>query len=93
MPKQPRFLPVNLRQLTFNPTSGLYDAEEDGVVYHLTFEQMNQLKSFYFCNQFSPATYGNWYNHLDKFDKQNVKRSGVIPTEPNNFYPDIEPEY
>ena len=84
---------LNLWQLSFNTSTGLYDTEEDGIVYHLTFEQMNNLKTFYFGSQDNPPTYLNWFNHLDRFEKQKVKRSGNIPIQPNNFYPDIEPEY
>ena len=85
MAKQPIVLPVNLRQLTFNQSTGLYDAEEAGVVYHLTFEQMNHLKTFYNGTQSNPVTYENWYNHLDRFGRKLVKRSGIIHSEPHQF--------
>ena len=84
---------IHLRHLSYNQATGLYDAEEDGIVYHLTFEQMNDLKLFYLGSQAIPPIYANWYNDLDKIEKQKVKRSGKIPIQPNNFFPDIEPEY
>ena len=93
MAKQPIVLPANLPRLTFNQSRGLYDADEAGVVYHLTFEQMNHLKAFYNGSQCNPVTYENWYNHLDRFERKQVKRSGNIPSEPINFFPDDEPEY
>ena len=93
MARQPKSLPKTLAQLTFNQSTGLYDADEAGVVYHLTFEQMNQLKAFYTGSQCYPVTYENWYNHLDRFGRKQVKRSGNIPSEPTNFFPDDEPEY
>lgn len=88
-----RSLNLNLRQLTYNPSTGLYDAEENGIFYHLDFEQMNHLKNFYSGSQAFKPTYMNWFNHLDRFQKQKVKRSGNVPIQPNNFYPDNEPEY
>ena len=84
---------LNLRQLSFNTSTGLYDAEEDGIVYHLTFEQMNDLKIFYLGSQAVPPIYSRWFNDLDKIEKQKVKRSGKIPMQSNNFFPDVEPEY
>ena len=84
---------LNLRHLAFNTSTGLYDAEEDEIVYHLTFEQIYDLKIFYLGSQAIPPIYGSWFNDLDKIEKQKVKRSGKIPMQSNNFFPDTEPEY
>lgn len=94
MARQPRHaLNLNLRQLSLNPATGLYEAEEYGIIYHLSFEQMNDLKRFYFGSQGYSPTYENWYNHLDRFKKKKIIRTGNLPVQKNDFYPDREPEY
>lgn len=82
-------LPLGLRQLSFNNATGLYEAEEAGITYQLTYEQLNDLKGFYkHCGGMAP-TFDAWYASLDRFAKKKIKRLGVAPP-PDDFYPDTE---
>lgn len=91
MSRRPRnALNLSLRQLTYNPKTELYDAEEAGIVYHLTFEQMNAVKKYYAGSQGYMPTYCGWYNNLDRFAKKKVKRSGELPEQESGFFPDAE---
>ena len=75
-------------KLSLNLDTGLYEATENGILYYLTFAQMNDLKVYCRLNhgRFVP-TIESWYNSLTLFSRKNVKRVGHV-IENNGFYPD-----
>lgn len=61
---------------------GVYELTEYGIIYNLTYEQFNLLKISR-CH-----TVLDWYDSLDRFAKQEIKRSGDLPNVDNGFWPD-----
>ncbi len=88
MPRARKPLTPSLKQLHLNTSTGFYEAEENGIIYHLTFTQMNGLKAFYFGNNAYNATFERWYNNLDRFAKKEIMRTGKLPAGDSGFYPD-----
>lgn len=87
-----RSVPLTIR-LEFNPKTGFYESQEEGITYQLTFTQMNELKEYYRgSNGFTP-TMLEWYNSLDRFKKKEIRRHGQQKPE-DDFTPDPEwPEH
>jgi hypothetical protein len=91
-------MPLALTALSRNRTTGLYEISEDGITYGMELELTRQLKEDYKCFKSGTDletekyfTLARWYRDLPKEAKKQVKRSGNLPREQNDFYPD--PEY
>ena len=75
-------------KLSLNFKTCLYEATENGVTYHLTFSQMNDLKIY--CREsygsLSP-TVETWYNNLTSYSRKEVRvyKPGIEFTD---FYSD-----
>lgn len=75
-------------KLAFNFLTGFYEVTENGVLYQLTFAQMNDLKIY--CSVYHGSlipTIETWYNNLTSYSRKTVKRIGV-KIENDGFYPD-----
>lgn len=68
-------LPPEIRsKLVYNVTSENYEITEFGVTYYLTTEQINDLKVY--TREHRSHTVEAWYNHLDRFAKNKINKSG-----------------
>lgn len=88
-----RPLPPALWHLKFNPGSGYYEIQEEGVTYKMQLEETRSLKDYF--KDFRTAsgtiypTVEGWYVDLPKEAKKRVFRDGKLkPTEHNGFFPD-----
>lgn len=83
-------LPQHLR-LTLNLRTGLYEGSENGVLYQLTFTQMNDLKIYCRVSHGSIVpTLETWYKDLTSYSRRAVKATGPQVESENGFYPDEE---
>lgn len=81
-------LPQHIR-LTLNLRTGLYEGTENGVLYQLTFTQMNDLKIYCRVSHGSIIpTIETWYNSLTTYCRKLVKATGPQIDNDNGFYPD-----
>lgn len=82
-----------LKRLTYNSKSALYEIEELGILYSIPLEHTRLLKDFSRAGNFpaGEALIASWYKSLSKSDKKKVIRTGNIPVPPDGFYPD--PQY
>lgn len=81
------FVPLNIK-LEYNAKTSLYEGKENGVLYNLTFAQMNDFKIFSSGRGYK-ATFIAWYNSLNHYEKKNVQVIGKRP-EGDDFIPDPE---
>jgi len=89
MARRPRKTLPRTIELQFNSSTGLYDGEENGITYHLTFSQMNDMKNHYRGSVGNSPTLIDWYNSLTRPEKKAIKRTGA-PQQPDDFTPDRE---
>lgn len=76
----------NIRStLNYNIVSGLYEIKENEIVYSMPLEETRLLKKYY-------GGVSEWYMALDKDTKDRVTRSGNVPVEKDDFYPDLLPD-
>lgn len=87
-PRHP--LSPELREMTYNPRSSLYEIEENGILYSLPLELTRLLKDF--SRGGKPVSgeqlIAAWYKGLGKESKKLVIRTGNIPEYSTGFYPD-----
>ena len=76
-------MPLEIK-MALNTKTGYYEAREDGILYQLTFEQMNDMK--HHVNYHHKGMLG-WFNNLSLLEKKKVKRSGH-KEEHSGFWPD-----
>lgn len=80
-------LPMHIR-LTMNLKIGLYEVIEPGILYQLTFAQMNDLKLYCRANHGSMiSTLASWYCNLSSFCRKFVGRTGTESGD-TGFFPD-----
>lgn len=79
-------LPLTIK-LSMNIKTGFYEGEENGIIYQLTFEQYNDMKTYYKGSWGYEPTITAWYHSLSRFDKPNVKRLNA-PRPADDFTPD-----
>lgn len=70
----------------YDAATELYETVDDGVIYRLTYSQLNEMKT-YFKHYAYLAKIGTWYESLDRFAKKKVQRINA-PTTDNGFTPD-----
>lgn len=81
-------LPQHIR-LTLNLQTGLYEGTENGVLYQLTFTQMNDLKIYCRVSHGSLIpTIESWYKDLTSYSRKAVVVLGPKVVNDNGFYPD-----
>lgn len=79
MRRPDRPLHPDLKKVTRNPRTGLYDLNEKGVTYSLTLEQLRALNHYF--RSFYPDEYSNtptlerWYADIDRFTRKSIIRS------------------
>ena len=72
-----------------NIKTGFYEGTENGILFQLTFEQLQDLKKFFTGSQGFEPRIITWYNSLNRFDKKKVRHRGA-PELPDDFFPDPE---
>lgn len=82
--------PVSLRLtgLTYNFKSGKYEIEENDITYSMGLEETRLLKEYFKWDV--ARLLSEWYERLDKETKKKIIRTGNVPKQPNDFYPDVE---
>lgn len=74
--------------LSMNLKTGMYEVIESGILYQLTFTQLNDLKLYCRSNHgHMIPTMDSWYSSLTSYSRKFVKRTSQEP-ENNCFYPD-----
>ncbi len=71
--------------LVYNILSKCYQIEENGIVYSMQLEHTRLLKKHF-------GTIADWYKKLDNETKKEIIRTGNIPKDKDDFYPDTLPE-
>ena len=83
-------MPLSLKHvLKYNTATELYEAEEGGIKYSLTYSQMNELKAYFHGNNSTGPTLSSWYQSLRNSEKKEVKVDG-LKEEREDFYGDID---
>ncbi len=91
--RAPHPKPLGMR-IERNITTGLYEVHEENITYAMPLELTRQLKEYY--RGFRPAhqqhypTMDRWYRDLNNEQRKQVKRSGNVPQDPVDFFPDPE---
>ena len=86
-PRKPVLQKIKNR-LEFNIKTGRYEIEENGIVYSMSYETAMHLK----LNIANVPTVRDWYNDLGKFTKSQIIRTGDLPKQKEDFFPDFTPE-
>ncbi len=91
MRRPPHPLRLELKGLTYNPASLLYEISENGIVYGIPLELTRLLKHYSKAGETEgEPLIASWYKSLDKEAKKQVIRNGNIPSHADGFYPDPE---
>ena len=69
----------------YNILAKCYQIEENGIVYSMQLENTRLLKKHF-------GTVAEWYNKLDNETKKEIIRTGDIPKDKDDFYPETLPE-
>ena len=83
--------PPALYGLRYNVNSGLYEIEEAGITYGMSLELTRDVKGYYHAlmgKGKERPTVAKWYSDLSKEDKKAVIRTGSLPKQINDFFPD-----
>ena len=81
-------LPQHIR-LSLNIQTGLYEGTENGVLYQLTFSQMNDLKTYCRVSNGSLIpTIESWYKYLTSYSRKAVIVTVHQVDNNNGYYPD-----
>lgn len=87
-------MPFVLKDLAYNMKSGLYEIEENGIIYAMQLEETRSLKEYFRSAQGVKFPFiSEWYCRLDRVTKKAIKRSGDLPNAipgEDGFYPDID---
>jgi hypothetical protein len=75
-----------LLRIIYNITTGLYEVQENDIMYAMTLGHTVLLKSHYRHNHLVEQ----WYNELDRATKRQIIRTGNISKDNTDFYPDPE---
>ena len=85
---------LRLAGLKYNTRSGAYEILEEGILYSMDLELTRSLKTYF--KWFDPAhakvrNMKAWYNSLSREERARVFRSGALPPQRTDFFPD--PDY
>lgn len=90
-------MPLALSALSRNRATGMYEISEDGITYGMELELTRKLredyKGFKSGTELETEKYftlARWYRDLPKELKKMVKRSGKLPKQKDDFFPDTE---
>jgi hypothetical protein len=85
-------MPPPLRALQYNPQSGYYEIQEDGITYKMRLEETREIKHYFRSSTGALyPTVADWYRLTNRVVRKQVTRVGDLPAdEPNGFYPDPE---
>lgn len=86
-------MPPALWHMQFNPKSGLYEIQEEGVTYKMQLEETRSLKDYFkdfrTVGGIHYPSVSGWYSDLANHTRKKVVRAGKVkPGENNGFYPD-----
>ena len=83
-------MPPPLRELQFNPKSGYYEIQENGITYKMRLEETREIKQYFRTSTGALyPTVSDWYRLTNRDARKKVLREGDVPdAEPNGFYPD-----
>ena len=85
--------PLTLRIIP-NKVAGLYDVHENGITYTMNLEVTRELKEYFMHfpsgHKAHYPTMARWYADLKNEVKKTGVRSGNVPPEPIDFFPDVE---
>lgn len=89
--------PFALKDIHLNPETNLYEKKQDGITYGMPLELTRHLKDYY--HHYHPGLSGKldypsmdkWYRDLSNEQKKQVVRTGNVPKDKSDFFPD--PEY
>lgn len=88
-------MPPPLRELQYNPKSGFYEIQENGITYQMRMEETREIKQYFRTSTGALyPTVADWYRVTNRTIKKQVIRSGEVPVPlpgADGFYPD--PEY
>ncbi len=84
-------LPIEMWGLNFDPITGRYFLNENGLTYFMTLEHTRLLKAYYRGNGSDHPTIEKWYNDLDRFTRNEIFIKGK--TELSDFYFHPDPQY
>ncbi|MGN6476321.1 MAG: hypothetical protein ACTHKV_03775 [Flavipsychrobacter sp.] len=96
MARRPRDpIPFGLQDLKWNFKTDKYEKTEDGITYAMDLELTRHLKEYYRFFPISTLKAGEkyptmqrWYQDLSKDEKKKVTRTGNLPPEASDFFPD-----
>ena len=71
--------------LNYNIVSGQYEIKENEINYAMQLEETRLLKKYY-------GSVAEWFKDLDNETKKKITRTGNVPPEKNDFYPDLFPD-
>jgi hypothetical protein len=86
-------LPLVISDLHLDAQKGKYVITDAGITYSMDLEHTRLLKDYFgwYVNTRKEKTVALWYDGLDKETKKQITRSGNLPKEEQDFFPD--PEY
>lgn len=71
--------------LNYNIVSGQYEIKENEITYAMQLEETRLLKKCY-------GSVAEWFKDLDNETKKKIARTGNVPADKNDFYPDLFPD-
>jgi hypothetical protein len=85
-------MPPPLRELRYNPKSGFYEIQEDGITYKMRLEETREIKHYFRSSTVALyPTVADWYRLTNRVIRKQIMREGdVLADESNGFYPDHE---
>ena len=84
-------LPIEIWGLNFDPITGRYFLNENGLAYYMTLEHTRLLKAYYRGNISNKPTIEKWFNDLDRFTRSQIIINGKTEIRDIYFHPD--PQY
>lgn len=84
-------VPPSISDLCWDQTADKYKIARQGITYLMDFHHYNSLKK-YFRHYGERAHVADWYREQPIHEKRLIQRIG-IPAEPDEFIPDVFPDY
>ena len=81
-------VPNEIKDLYYDYTQQAYLISENGITYSMQIEQTRSLKQYWYDNRYAGTSIASWYNSLKNDEKKKVKRTGNVPEEKRDFFPD-----
>jgi hypothetical protein len=87
--------PLRLIGLKYNTRQGTYEITENGITYSMDLEMTRLLKTYfkwYDPNHAKERNMEAWYWSLSRPERARVYRSGALPRQRTDFFPDADYE-